>query len=147
MFDLSEFKAVADPINDGLPFEPRHPVTDEPLGAVWQVASYQSKAYKAAERLARTKGMKSFRTGKVNAADMDEDEIALLASLVLSWSGMRNDGRELACTPDNVKMVLSDQVIGIHIRQQLDEHAADTAAFFKASKKPSPTPSDTKSDT
>lgn len=147
MFDIKDFQSVADPINDGLPFEPKHPVTGASLGAVWQVASYQSTKYKVAERLARTKGMKSFRTGKVDAGDMDETEIDLLATLVLSWDGMLNGGKPLPCTPENVKMVLSDQVIGVHLRKQLDEHADDTKAFFKASSISSQTPSDTKSDT
>ena len=147
MFDISKFEDVEDTLNKGLPFEPRHPVTDEPMGATWQVASYQSDAYKASERIARTQGLKSLRTGKVSASKMDESEIDLLSSLVLSWTGMKDGGLDLPCTPENVKNVLNHPVVGVHLRKQLDDHASDNEAFFKASGKPSPMPLNTKSDT
>ena len=137
--DISEFEGVIDTINQGLPFSPIDPSTGDPFpGVEWIVASYNSKSYKAAERLAKNDGLKALQSKKANkisAARLEQGELDLLASLVVSWSGMKEGGVDLPCTPENVKKVLSNAAIGGDLRSQLDDHAADHAAFFKASKK------------
>lgn len=145
--DLADFRGMADPINEGLPFDPTHPVNGESLGTSWVVASYQSERYKSAELKARTSMMKASRTGKVRAEELDSKEVELLASLVVSWTGMTNRGVELPCTRENVMMVLSDPVIGPHLRAQLDEFAKDTERFFAASSKSYPASSSTDTGT
>ena len=145
MFDISEIKELSkDAINDGLPMPLKHFITGEETGAVWYIASYESDAYKAAERQMKNKGLKAQRTGRVNAEMIEDTTIDLLASLVVGWDGMIEKGKGIPFSKEAVKDILRLPIAGNSFVSQIDEFASDTEAFFKASQMNSPTQSDTR---
>jgi hypothetical protein len=147
MFDISTIKALsgADAINDGLPMSLKHPITGEDTGAVWTIRSYESEAYKAIDRRKRTEGFGALRKGKINAGKLDDDEIAMVASLVSGWSGMSDNSGPLQFSTEAVIELFKIPIAGKNFMLQVNDMAEDNAAFFKASSKTSQTPSATKS--
>lgn len=146
MFDISEIQALdGDVVNLGLDMPLKHPITGEKTGAVWTVASYDSKAYKALERQLRTNGLKAARTNKFNAEMMDDNTLDLISSLVVDWRGMSDGkGKALEFSKKNLKELLLVPIAGSNFIEQIDTFASNGVVFFKASKNKSPMPLDTK---
>lgn len=145
MFDISEIAELSgEAVNSGLDMELKHPVTGEKTGAIWSITSYESDVYKAVERRLRTKGMKAIRTNKVTAEMADENTLELIASLVVDWRGMEEDGKPMPFSREALNKLLRLPIAGANFIEQVDAFASDNEAFFKASQKPSAMPSATK---
>jgi hypothetical protein len=63
---------------------------------------------------------------------MEEDGNDLMVCAVLGWSGFEVNGKELECTPENVRAVITNKDL-FFIRRQIDEAADDQAGFLTAS--------------
>lgn len=133
--DLSKFDGFAKSFDDGLRVEIRHPVTGEKLGMAVTVASYQSERVKKVQRKLANAAMREQRRNPKKAATVDEVEDKahdLMCAAVLSWEGFERDGKELPCTPENVRAVITSPDL-FFISEQIDRAAEDQQAFLTAS--------------
>ena len=148
MFDVSNLKAIdADALEAGINMDLLDPFTGELTGAIWKIASYDSPAYKSYNRKIRNEGLKALQKGRLKSDKTDENEIKLLATLVVGWTGMGDKNKSLEHSHDEVIAMFKLPLAGENFMEQVDTVAKDNEAFFKASQKNSAMPLDTKSDT
>lgn len=104
MFDLSKLDTVA-AAEQGARLELRHPVTDEPLGAVLILAGTDSKAYRRHEAAVSNRFIDRMAKGKrgkgKSAEEQEREAIEGIAACTLGWTGVGLDGEELPFTADN----------------------------------------------
>ena len=65
----------------------------------------------------------------LDAEKLSEDSIDDLVKLTTAWSGFVLDGKDLDCTPENVRTVYSDWS---WIKEQVQEFVSNRANFFRA---------------
>lgn len=110
----------------------KHPATGNPLGVTIELRSTESDEAKAVERQLRNRALKSGRNA-VSAERIDENTIALLSAVIVSWtfSGDANLGgdKKPACTDANKRKLLAVPAIA----KQIDQALGDEAAFFTPS--------------
>lgn len=104
MLDLATLDTTVT-AEQGAKLELRHPITDEPLGAVLVLAGVDSRTYRnhEAETLNRFLGRmaKGKRFKGKTAEDQEREGLEMLVACTLNWSGVVLDGAELPCTPEN----------------------------------------------
>ncbi|WP_309086389.1 hypothetical protein [Chelativorans sp.] len=133
--DLSKFDGLAKTFDEGVEVDIRHPVTGEKLGMTVTVASYQSERVKKLQRKMANQALREQRRNPKKAATIEEVEEKahdLMVAAVISWTGFERDGKELPCTPENVRAVVSNPDLWF-IAEQIDKAAEDSQAFMTAS--------------
>lgn len=139
--DLGDFE-TATKANEGIWVIIKHPVTDEDtsteiliLGSDSDEAlRFNDELSKAAQQrlvsaLAESKSRRN--KGKYqDDADVSQRELdtQLLCLIVKDWKNVTWKGKELKCTPENVKMVVTKNM---HVRSTLLRYHYDRDAFFQ----------------
>ena len=108
-----------------------NPNSGEPLGVKITLASPDSGKYRTASLAIQNRqlqySMKN-RGRSISAERLEENALELLIEATLDWEGLVEDGRELACTPENVRRVYQNMPF---IREQVDEFLGDRRNFFR----------------
>ena len=131
-FDLNSLKPVM--ADDGATLTIVHPETEEVIeGMTITLLGQDSKVYRKMQMAKQQAALNRISKGK-KAVDFDaeklaEDSIDDLVKLTVEWSGFMLDGKELDCTPDNIRNVYSEWA---WIKEQVQEFVADRANFFRA---------------
>lgn len=133
--DLSKFDGLAKSFDEGQEVEIRHPSTSEKLGLKVRIASYQSERVKKLQRKMANAAMREQRRNPKKASTIEEVEEKahdIMVAAVISWEGFERDGKELPCTPENVRAVLVNPDLWF-VGEQIDKAAEDAQGFLTAS--------------
>lgn len=65
----------------------------------------------------------------MTAEEIEESALRQLSICTVSWKGVKLDGQELECNPDNAYMLYSRLP---WLKEQVDEFVGDRANFLKA---------------
>lgn len=131
-FDLNSLKPVM--ADDGAVLNIVHPETEEVIeGMTITLLGQDSKVYRKLQMSKQQAALNRISKGK-KAVDFDaeklaEDSIDDLVKLTVEWSGFMLDGKELDCTPANIRNVYAEWA---WIKEQVQEFVADRANFFRA---------------
>lgn len=122
--------------NNGATLEVLHPISGELLldknknvVTIYLLGSDSTQMRNAMSARAK-KQMNSKKQAQITTIDEAEKTSAeLIAAVVVSWSGIEENGTELACTPENVIHILTKYS---WLRLQVDQFVSDRSNFFKA---------------
>jgi hypothetical protein len=132
MFDLNSLKPVK--ADDGAVLEIAHPESEEIIeGMTITLLGQDSKLYRKIQLGKQQAALNRMAKGKkaidLDAEKLSEDSIDDLVKLTTAWSGFVLDGKDLDCTPENVRTVYSDWS---WIKEQVQEFVGNRANFFRA---------------
>lgn len=132
MFDLNSLKPVM--ADDGAVLNIVHPETEEVIdGMTITLLGQDSKLYRKIQLSKQQAALNRMAKGKkaldLDAEKLSEDSIDDLVKLTTAWSGFVLDGKDLDCTPENVRAVYSDWS---WIKEQVQEFVGNRANFFRA---------------
>jgi len=131
-FDLNSLKPVM--ADDGAVLKIVHPETEEVIeGMTITLLGQDSKVYRKLQMSKQQAALNRISKGK-KAVDFDaeklaEDSIDDLVKLTTAWSGFTLNGKDLECTPENVRTVYADWS---WIKEQVQEFVGNRANFFRA---------------
>lgn len=129
--DLNKLKPVK--ADEGATLELRHPETEEVIkGMTVTLLGQDSAVYRKMQLNKQQAALARISKGK-KAVDLDAERLAEeslddLVKLTIGWEGFKLDGKELECTPDNVRTVYTDWA---WIREQAQEFINNRANFFR----------------
>ncbi len=135
--------STLEPIKDAATYQIRHPVTNEPLVATpsskdgkgepvtIDLLSADSDAFKSRQFAALNKRLRTGKKPKLNAEDIDEEALDLIAACITGWRNIELDGKPYPFSADNAKALLRRLP---WLREQLDEAIADRANFIRTSR-------------
>lgn len=85
----------------------KHPVTGEDLGCSIELCGKDSDVY----RKQYADQVKALTEAQVNGSDIDyaELDIVVYTACTVAWTDIELEGKALECTPENVRLVYSDQ--------------------------------------
>lgn len=131
-FDLNSLKPVK--ADDGAILEVVHPESEEIIpGMTITLLGQDSKVYRKIQLAKQQAALNRIAKGKkaieLDAEKLVEDSIDDLVKITTAWSGFMLDGKELKCTPENIRTVYSEWA---WIREQVQEFVADRSNFFRA---------------
>jgi hypothetical protein len=104
-----------------------HPITGAPLSARIKLAGIDSKVYQKQIRKNQDKRLKRFRF-KTSSDELENERLALLTAITLTWEDIAEGKQVLECIPANVRHIYTKY---LWIREQVDEFAGDRANFIK----------------
>jgi hypothetical protein len=133
-FDLSQLDTQKG-ADEGFELTLVHPKTGERLPMVITLLGYDSAAYQDAmldQQRVRFKEMQKSRRREMTPEELDAAALELLVVATRAWRGMKLDGTELACTPENARTVYRRFP---WIREQANEAIGDRANFLPCSSK------------
>lgn len=131
-FDLNSLKPIK--ADDGAILEVVHPESEEIIpGMTITLLGQDSKVYRKIQLAKQQAALNRIAKGKkaieLDAEKLVEDSIDDLVKITTAWSGFMLDGKELECTPENVRTVYSEWA---WIKEQVQEFVADRSNFFRA---------------
>lgn len=128
MFDLATLKQSQ---MDFAAVEITNPATGEPTGIKITLAGPDSDAYrKIAMKVQNEQLQYAMKNrGKTTAERLAANALETLIGATVSWEGLAEDGKELECTPENVRRVYTEFPF---IKEQVDEFLGDRRNFFKS---------------
>lgn len=133
--DLSKFDGISKAFEEGIEIDIKDPFGN-PTDLKVRVVSYQSERVRKVSRkmanAAIIEGKKNPRRVKT-VEQLENDGNDLMVAAVVGWSGFELNGVELACTPENVRSVITNKDLAF-IRRQIDEAAEDQQGFLMASR-------------
>jgi len=88
-----------------------------------------SEKVRKRQRMEIDKRLKRGNRAKSSAAEIEENGIDLLVFCTVGWSGVKFQGEELSCTPDNVRKLYTALPA---LRDQVDAFVGDRGNFTKA---------------
>lgn len=131
--NIGEVKALVDKDNEGAVVtiyqksgEPYVGLDGNP--STITVVGSESKRYRDAKHAQYRRMQKRVRSGRSEATpeELERDNVDLTAAAVIAFSGWEDDGKPLAFTPENVKLLLSFE----HILEQVQAGIHRHASFF-----------------
>jgi hypothetical protein len=128
-FDLADFDSLISSQEEGLDVEIVHPKTREPLGISIRIAGPDSKRQQDAVNRQIDARLRTQSAEPLTAEETRENNLRLLASSVITWSGVVLDGKPLDSTIDNAVLVFRRFPF---IKEQVDAKAGNRAAFLTA---------------
>lgn len=120
--DLSKFK-----VKDSITVPIIHPDLD---GVSVELAGPSHPATLKAQR-ERTARLLAMRGRQMSTKEKEALGIEILASRVLSWSGVEWEGAPMDCSPENVKAILENPNLEF-IAEQLYTAIGENGSFFSA---------------
>jgi hypothetical protein len=109
------------------------PRTEEPFadGTSITLSGVDGAKYRDFQHRIQNRRYKSIGRGKtkidLDAAELEQEGLELLAACTLSWTGIDWDGAPLPCTPDNAKMLYTKSG---WLREQVDAFIGNRQNFF-----------------
>jgi hypothetical protein len=127
---LDLFQYNTDLANEGVDVTIKHPITREDTDLTIKVLGSDSRVYrKHYGRLLKTFAGKSL-IDEVAGEEFEQSNLDLVISSVVGWTNCDWKGEALECTPENVRMVLTECPF---IKSQIEMFQAERRNFYKAS--------------
>lgn len=132
-FDLDQLDVVSH-ANEGSKCIIRHPVTGEdqyqdngePVYLL--LAGMDSTVYREAQRKIADARLNRKGGSKINLADIEAEQLSLLAECTLGWGGMVVGGKELPFDRKTVRSIYEKYPT---IREQAEQHIADRSNYLR----------------
>lgn len=107
----------------------KHPTTGADTDIVIELCGKDSKKFR--EEYAKL--IRILQTSKDNKnVDFEKLDVDTYAACTVSWKNMEMDGKQLKCTPKNIKAVYSDRRFG-WLHEQVMQWVNDRANFMQPS--------------
>lgn len=104
----------------------KHPVTGELLPSKIELYGSHTRKFNTLQHAVRNRLLK--KGTKIRSAEQIEaDNMSVLVGCTKSWENVEWQGKELPCTPENVKMLYTEVV---WVKLAVDEAIGNDANFF-----------------
>lgn len=106
----------------------RHPVSNESLdGVSVTVHGHDSAVFRNAVKERQRAALAKKSGDKLDIDEAEKRSIELLATCIVGWAGIQEDGKDVAYSKESAKYIL----MKYHwIREQIDAAIADRSNFF-----------------
>ena len=124
VFDISDFDMSKS--DEGEVLELENPQTGAPMGIKITLLGTDSKAYQKQVRKNNDRRLRK-RKMKLTAAELETENIELLAVITKGWDGMVENKQPVEFTVQNVRRIYRDY---LWIKEQVDEFCGDRGNFL-----------------
>lgn len=134
MFDLNELASKAD---EGAVYHVVHPVKGEIDGMTITLLGMESDMFRVAlhdlQEEQRKRAAKRGQFAVMTAAEAERAEAGsteLFVKMTKAWTGFKEDGVELPCTPENVRRIYNNPKLA-WLKSGVVKFVSDSANFFE----------------
>ena len=124
-FDLAKLD-TAKVAEEGAELRVAHPTTGEDLGIKITLIGTDSKTFRDISKSRATASLKK-KTREIDLDQNESDAVELLAKCTKSWSGITENGKEVAFSYDNAVKLYTKY---LWLREQIDRFMADRSNFL-----------------
>ena len=124
-FDLATLD-TAKVAEEGAELRVAHPTTGEDLGITITLIGTDSKTFRDISKSRATASLKK-KTREIDLDQNESDAVDLLAKCTKGWSGVTENGKEVAFSFDNAVQLYTKY---LWLREQIDRFMADRSNFL-----------------
>ena len=124
-FDLAKLD-TAKVAEEGAELRVAHPTTGEDLGIVITLIGTDSKTFRDISKSRATASLKK-KTREIDLDQNESDAVELLAKCTKGWTGITENGKEVAFSYDNAVQLYTKY---LWLREQIDRFMADRSNFL-----------------
>ena len=124
-FDLAKLD-TAKVAEEGAELRVTHPTTGEDLGITITLIGTDSKTFRDISKSRATASLKK-KTREIDLDQNESDAVELLAKCTKGWTGITENGKEVAFSYDNAVQLYTKY---LWLREQIDRFMADRANFL-----------------
>lgn len=124
-FDLAKLD-TAKVAEEGAELRVAHPTTGEDLGITITLIGTDSKTFRDISKSRATASLKK-KTREIDLDQNESDAVELLAKCTKGWSGINENGKEVAFSYDNAVQLYTKY---LWLREQIDRFMADRSNFL-----------------
>ena len=124
-FDLAKLD-TAKVAEEGAELRVAHPSTGEDLGITITLIGTDSKTFRDISKSRATASLKK-KTREIDLDQNESDAVELLAKCTKGWTGITENGKEVAFSYDNAVQLYTKY---LWLREQIDRFMADRANFL-----------------
>ena len=124
-FDLAKLD-TAKVAEEGADLRVAHPTTGEDLGITITLIGTDSKTFRDISKSRATASLKK-KTREIDLDQNESDAVDLLAKCTKGWSGITENGKEVAFSYDNAVQLYTKY---LWLREQIDRFMADRSNFL-----------------
>ena len=124
-FDLAKLD-TAKVAEEGAELFVAHPTTGEDLGITITLIGTDSKTFRDISKSRATASLKK-KTREIDLDQNESDAVELLAKCTKGWTGITENGKEVAFSFDNAVQLYTKY---LWLREQIDRFMADRANFL-----------------
>ena len=124
-FDLAKLD-TAKVAEEGAELHVAHPTTGEDLGITITLIGTDSKTFRDISKSRATASLKK-KTREIDLDQNESDAVDLLAKCTKGWSGITENGKEIAFSYDNAVQLYTKY---LWLREQIDRFMADRSNFL-----------------
>lgn len=124
-FDLAKLD-TAKVAEEGVELRVAHPTTGEDLGIVITLIGTDSKTFRDISKSRATASLKK-KTREIDLDQNESDAVELLAKCTKGWTGITENGKEVAFSYDNAVQLYTKY---LWLREQIDRFMADRSNFL-----------------
>ena len=124
-FDLAKLD-TAKVAEEGAELRVAHPTTGEDLGITITLIGTDSKTFRDISKSRATASLKK-KTREIDLDQNESDAVELLAKCTKGWTGITENGKEVAFSYDNAVQLYTKY---LWLREQIDRFMADRANFL-----------------
>ena len=124
-FDLAKLD-TAKVAEEGAELHVAHPTTGEDLGITITLIGTDSKTFRDISKSRATASLKK-KTREIDLDQNESDAVDLLAKCTKGWSGITENGKEVAFSYDNAVQIYTKY---LWLREQIDRFMADRSNFL-----------------
>ena len=124
-FDLAKLD-TAKVAEEGAELRVAHPTTGEDLGITITLIGTDSKTFRDISKSRATASLKK-KTREIDLDQNESDAVELLAKCTKGWSGITENGKEVAFSYDNAVRIYTKY---LWLREQIDRFMADRSNFL-----------------
>ena len=124
-FDLAKLD-TAKVAEEGAELRVAHPTTGEDLGITITLIGTDSKTFRDISKSRATASLKK-KTREIDLDQNESDAVELLAKCTKGWTGITENGKEVAFSFDNAVQLYTKY---LWLREQIDRFMADRSNFL-----------------
>ena len=124
-FDLAKLD-TAKVAEEGAELRVAHPTTGEDLGITITLIGTDSKTFRDISKSRATASLKK-KTREIDLDQNESDAVELLAKCTKGWTGITENGKEVAFSYDNAVQIYTKY---LWLREQIDRFMADRSNFL-----------------
>ena len=124
-FDLAKLD-TAKVAEEGAELHVAHPTTGEDLGITITLIGTDSKTFRDISKSRATASLKK-KTREIDLDQNESDAVELLAKCTKGWTGITENGKEVAFSDDNAVQIYTKY---LWLREQIDRFMADRSNFL-----------------
>ena len=124
-FDLAKLD-TAKVAEEGAELRVAHPSTGEDLGITITLIGTDSKTFRDISKSRATASLKK-KTREIDLDQNESDAVELLAKCTKGWTGITENGKEVAFSYDNAVQLYTKY---LWLREQIDRFMADRSNFL-----------------